>query len=170
MGGLFDSDWDTNQWTGLSNSDSGGGSSFDWGSVFGSLSDGGYGGGSDTSSGSSSSGLWGTVASWFGGGSGGGSGSSVNWGQAILSGLGSAADAYATKANTKEAAEEAGKQQRKTGAFAADLQDYYGQLGKQRKRTALDTYGQFSLTNRFAPNMTAQAPLDMVAKPNPGNY
>lgn len=78
----------------------------------------------------------------------------------LLAGLGGAADAYLGE----KAMRERGKQDRLSIGYAADLQDYYGQLNKQRKRIALDTYGQFSLLNGGTNAPAVQVP----AKPNPG--
>lgn len=101
------------------------------------------------------------------GSSSGGTGG-VNWSQALLSGLGSAADSYMGAKMDEKTAARMGLEQRKTAAFAGELEDYYKQKGKQRKRVALDTYGQFSTTNRWAPNMTAAPAVEVPVKPNPG--
>lgn len=131
--------------------------SFDWGSVWGG---GDSAWGSSSSSGSSGgfwSGILSGVSSWFGDDDD--NGNSSSWWNAA-SGV---AGAYLSK----EAMEEKGKQDRQTTAFEAELADYYKQKDKQRKRVALDTYGQFSLMNRWAPNATAAPALDTPAKPNP---
>lgn len=132
----------------------------DWGSMFGSAM-GGQGGSSlmgDFDWGSAISGLFG------GGGSSGGS-SSGDYGdifKAILGGVGG----YATAKMDEKSLKEAGKQQRKTLSFQAQLGDFYNQKDKVRKRAALDTYGQFSLLDRYAPNRTAARPIDAPPMPS----
>lgn len=108
-----------------------------------------------------SSGFWGTLGSWTSKFLGGGSNSSGNIYEGILSGLGGAADALISK----EAVEEQGKQSRKTLDFKYALEDFYAQKDKVRKRAALDTYGQFSTMNRWAPNATAAPAIDQPNKP-----
>ena len=98
----------------------------------------------------------------------GASGGGTNWSQALLSGLGSAADAYMGNKMDEKTVARAGMEQRKSAAFAAELEDYYKQKGKQRKRVSLDTYGQFSTTNRWAPNMVAAQPVQVPTMPTPG--
>ena len=112
----------------------------------------------------------GAYNAYTGGNSGGGSsgGNGINWGQAILGGISAYASSSSKSKQGVAEYREKGMQDRKTGAFAADLTDYYAQANKQRKRLALDTYGQFSLTNRYAPNMTAPAPIAVPNKPGPG--
>lgn len=130
-------------------SGSGSGSSFDWSSL-----------GGDTGSGGG--GFWGSVVNWGSkllGGGGGSSSSNIYSG--ILGGLNGAANAYISK----EAVEQSGKESRKTLDFKAALEDYYAQKGKVRKRAALDTYGQFSTMDRWAPNATAAPPIDLPNKP-----
>jgi hypothetical protein len=108
------------------------------------------------------SGGWGSVladiGSSFLGGTGGASGSIF---EAMLGGLGGAADAFLSK----EAVEESGKQNRRTLDFKAALDDYYQQKNKVRKRAALDTYGQFSTMDRWAPGARPAPALDQPAKP-----
>lgn len=124
-----------------------GGSDSWWGGMF-----------SDGSSGST----WGKIWDWGSGLlGGGGSGGSGNIYEGILGGLGGAADALISK----EAVEEQGKQHRKTTDFTASLEDYYKQKDKVRKRGALDTYGQFSTVDRWAPNAQPARPIDMPSKP-----
>lgn len=130
-----------------------------------------FGGGGSSSSGSGS--FWGNVGSALGGlfGSSGGSNSGGNnsniWGT-ILSGLGGAAQGYLSGKDLKEGIAERGKQDRKTIDFEYALKDLYDQKNKARKRVALDTYGQFSLTDKFAPGMGNAAPVDVPNKPNAG--
>lgn len=123
--------------------------------VAGALGSGGSKGGSS---------LWGAAGSFLGGmlggGSGGGSGSSNIW-QSILGGLGGAAQSFMDEKQLREA----GKEQRKTLRYGAELQDFYAQKDKYRKRRALDTYGQFSLMDRYAPGYTAAPPLDQPTMP-----
>lgn len=91
-------------------------------------------------------------------------GSSNLWG-AVLGGIGTAAgsklDAKAASALTKLQ----GDEQRKTIGYTAALDDYYNQKNKIRQRKALDTYGQFSMLSRYAPNYQAPAPLDQPQMP-----
>lgn len=106
------------------------------------------------------------LSNLFGGGGGGGS-SSI-WGdifKAILGGVGSSADAKLGIEMAEKKAMIEGKEDRKTLDFTGQLNDYYSQLGKQRKRLALDTYGQFDLTKRWAPNYTPAAPVQVPTKP-----
>jgi hypothetical protein len=157
-GGVLDSGGggDVGSWTDYLGGDWGDGS----GSFLGDLGSGGSG-----SSGSSGSSF---LSSLFGGGGqSGGSGSNIFG--SLLAGLGGAADNYEKGVISKEAVQEQGKQQRKTAGFEADLLDYYKQKDKVRKRTALDTYGQFSTLNRYAPNYQAAPAIDMPAKPSPGS-
>jgi hypothetical protein len=159
--GVFDytgGDWGDGSgwgdWGSLGGDNSGlGDGSFDWSSL----------GGDDSSGGSS---WWSKLFSGSGSGSGGSSGSGIFG--ALLSGLGGAADNYEKGVISKEAVEEQGKQQRKTAGFEADLLDYYKQKDKVRKRTALDTYGQFSTMNKWAPGAKPAAPIDMPLKPTAG--
>lgn len=172
----FGSDNGSDFWSGFGDGgvlDSGGGGGGSWTDYLG--GDWGDGSGSflgdlgGDSGGGSSSGGWGNIVkSIFGGGSGSGSSGSGIFG-ALLSGLGGAADNYSKGVISKEAVQEQGKQQRKTAGFEADLLDYYKQKDKVRKRTALDTYGQFSTMNRWAPNATPSPAIDMPPKPSPGS-
>lgn len=110
----------------------------------------------------SGSGGWlSTIGGWASNFLGGGSNSSGNIYEGILAGLGGAAGSLISK----DAVEEEGKQQRKTLDFRMALEDYYNQKDKVRKRAALDTYGQFSTMNRWAPNATPAPPIDMPNKP-----
>lgn len=103
------------------------------------------------------------LTSLFGGGS---SGSSNLWG-AILGGLGGAASAYLSGKDADKAIGRQGIESRKTLGYGAALDDYYSQKNKIRQRKALDTYGQFSLLSRYAPNYQAPAPLDQPQMPDP---
>lgn len=105
------------------------------------------------------------------GGSGGGGGSSSIWGdifKSILGGVGSSADAKLGVEMAEKKARIEGTEDRKTLDFTSQLNDYNAQLGKQRKRTALDTYGQFDLTKRWAPtaNITTP-PVQVPTRPTP---
>lgn len=114
--------------------------------------------------------LAGTAASAAGSGwlsnlfGGGGSSGSNSLFQGILGGLGAAADAYMGE----KAQREKGRQERQTIGYAAELEDFYQQKNKARKRAALDTYGQFSLMSRYAPTASRMVPLDQPAKPGLG--
>lgn len=156
--------WGTNLFnSGSSGNFGGGGGGFDWGSVAGAGITSALGGGGGGSSSGSSGGFWSNlIGSMFGGGGSGGSGGNI-W-SGVLAGLGTAAQAYMDK----EAVEQAGKEQRKSTLFEAELLDYYKQKDKGRKRAALDTYGQFSLTSRYAPNANFNVPLDQPNKPGLG--
>lgn len=111
--------------------------------------------------------LWGSLGSLASnylsgrnsGGTTGSTGGSIF--EAMLGGLGGAADAFLSK----EAVEESGKQNRRTLDFKAALDDYYLQKNKVRKRAALDTYGQFSTMDRWAPGARPAPALDQPAKP-----
>ena len=152
---IWDGD-DDDIWNGGEEGNFGDDEGFDWGDY--------WGGGEDTwgdSSGDSGS-VWGDIlrgiGSYFGGSGDSNGNASALWGFAS-----GAAGAYLNK----EAVEEQGRQARKTTEYEAALADYYQQKGKSRKRVALDTYGQFSLMNRWAPNATAAPALDMPTKPTP---
>lgn len=122
---------------------------------------------------SSGGGFWGNLGSAIGGlfSSSGGSSSGGNnsniWGS-LLSGLGGAAQGYLSGKDLKEANESRGKEDRKTIDFEYALKDFYDQKNKARKRVALDTYGQFSLTDKFAPGMGNAKPVDVPTKPTAG--
>lgn len=164
-------------------------SDFDWGSVFGtfgggatdygtsSLGDTNWGSwlGTDTTdwssllnggggSSSSSSG-WGSFFNGLLGGSNNSSGLGTNIFSALLGGIGGAADAKLQLKMAQDLARIGGEEDRKTLGYSADLKDYYDQKNKYRKKVALDTYGQFSLLDRWAPNYVPPAPIDQPAKP-----
>lgn len=137
-----DSYIDSSWWSGSSNSGDSGG--FSWGNIIGGL---------------------------FGGGSSNNSGSNI-WGQMLAGAVGGAGqqgmNAETIKMqgdNAIRGIQESAKQSRQTANFAAELKDYYDQKGKAAKRNALDTYGQFSLTDRYAPNMAKVAPIAVPTKP-----
>lgn len=123
------------------------------------------------SGGSSGGGFWSGVGDFVGGLFGSGGSSSNNnsniWGS-LLSGLGGAAQGYLSGKDIKESVEARGKEDRKTIDFEYALKDFYDQKDKARKRVALDTYGQFSLTDKFAPGMGNARPVDVPTKPNAG--
>lgn len=94
---------------------------------------------------------------------GGGSGDIF---KAILGGIGGSADAKLMIEAAQKKAEIEGKEQRKSLDFSAQLDDFYNQKGKERKRLALDTYGQFDLTKRWAPNYAPNVPpVQVPTKP-----
>lgn len=129
---------------------------FDWGDLLG-TSGGNSGGGWANTIGNIAGGL-------FGGGGQQGAGGGNIWGS-LLSGLGGAASGYLSGKDLKESVALKAKEDRRTIGFEYDLKDYYEQLGKQRKRVALDTYGQFSLLgNSVTPTPAVQVPT----KPNGG--
>lgn len=101
--------------------------------------------------------------SLFGGGSGGsGSGSNSSLWTSLLGGLGGAAQGYLSGKDLKEGIEARGREDRRTAGYTAELADFYRQKDKVRKRTALDTYGQFSL----AGNISSPG-IDLPNKPSP---
>lgn len=153
--------------------DSGG---FDWGSLWGDVAgevgDSGFNWGDLVSDGGGSSGSsWGdwakTVGGLFGGGEGGSSDYSNIFG-AMLGGLAGGADAKLGIEMVREKAKLEGAEERRSLGFAADLEDFYKQKDKSRKRAAIDTYGQFSLMDRWAPNATAAPGVDVPNKPVAG--
>lgn len=105
--------------------------------------------GSAMSSGSSGGSIWGSVF------------------QAVLGGLGSSSEAKLSMKMMEEGGKLKGYEDRKTLDFTAQLEDYYKQEDKVRKRAALDTYGQFSLLKKYAPNMKQATPLSSFTKPTP---
>lgn len=156
MDGLGSSDWGD-----LFGAGNDGGSSFDWGNV--NVSD-WFGGGSGMDMGSSSGGSgWG---SFFGnlakGFSGDGSDGNI-WSQILAGGM----NGYASAGLNQKLLETKGKEDRKSTAFEAELVDFYKQQDKQRKRAALDTYGQFSTIKNWSPNYTAAPPVQVPTKPTP---
>lgn len=136
-------------------------------------SGGGFGGltSSAASTGSSGGGWMSAVGSLFGGS--GGSSSGNMWGnifQGILGGLGAMASGSGQKGPS--VGEQVGLTQfqateaRRNIGFAADMEDYYKQKDKMRRRAALDTYGQFSLLSKYAPNYQPAAPIDPGVRPS----
>lgn len=88
--------------------------------------------------------------------------------KAILGGIGGSADAKLMVELAEKKAKAEGVEQRKSLDFSAQLEDYYGQLNKNRKRVALDTYGQFDLTKRWAPSANVTVPpVQVPTKPVP---
>ena len=88
--------------------------------------------------------------------------------KAILGGIGGSSEAKLAIEMVKEKATLEGREQRKSLDFSAALEDFYGQQNKYRKRAALDTYGTFSLRNRYAPNMPSPPPVQVPQKPTVG--
>lgn len=149
-------------------------SGFDWGDAWDTASDWfGSSGGSSALSGSDSGGTdWGKWASSIGNFFGGSDGSqSSGWNNifgAMLGGLAGGADAKLGLEAVREKAKLEGQEERKSLGFAGDLEDYYKQKEKARKRTAIDTYGQFSLMDRWAPNAAPAPAVDVPNKPVAG--
>jgi hypothetical protein len=87
---------------------------------------------------------------------------------AVLGGVSASA---AAKGSEKEV-EQAGKEERKTLAFASDLEYFRNQQLRKERSGALDSaYNQFSTVRNFAPNFKPGTGLDAVpTKPNPGAY
>lgn len=134
----------------------GGGGAFDWTDAAQGIYDGVAGG----SGGSGGGGWMQSIGNLFSNDGQGGGGYSDIFG-AMLGGLGGAAQAFMDK----DALEQAGKEQRRTLGYGAALEDYYKQQDTARKRVALDTYGQFSLMDRWAPNYRPPARPAPPAKP-----
>lgn len=147
--------------------------------AFSSLGSSGSSWGSLFSGGSSGGGFWSGVVSGlgslFGGGSGGGgsSGGSNMWGnifQGILGGLGGMASGGGDEGLTVEQRigliKEQSHEQRRNIGFAADMEDFTKQRNKIRQRAALDTYGQFSLLGRYAPNYKDTPAIDPGVRPS----
>jgi hypothetical protein len=180
---LGDSSDSSSFWGDLFSSNSGGDSGVggNWTDYFGSggAGDGGWGdflntpdwtsdmGGSGTD-GSGGGGWMNMVGKMFGGGGQGGSGGGIFG--ALLSGLGGAAGSWMDGKNSEKAMKMKGEQDRKTLAYTADLEDYFKQKDKVRKRVGLDTYGQFSQLKRWAPNYVDTPMPDQPAKPTPTGY
>ena len=157
--------------------DSGGGSTDWWSSIGDGWLGGDNSGGSDGfgwtdyaqdiyddyTSGDDSGVNWGGMFnSLFGGGSGGNdSGGGNIWAKMLAGGVGGAAQSLIDEKTVREQ----GKQQRQTYSFQAELADFYNQKDKARKRAALDTYGQFSLMDRWAPNTVSTPSIDVPTKP-----
>lgn len=97
------------------------------------------------------------LSSLFGGGSSGGS-SGINWGDAIIAGIGAYSSSRSSDKNNKnnsklnkELVGLQGIEARKTTEFERALDYYYQQKDKLVKREALDTYGAFSRLSDYAP-------------------
>lgn len=147
---------DIGGWTDIFGGGGGGGGIFDWTDSAQGIYDGITGG-------DSGGGGWmETIGNLFGGGDGGGGGGYGDIFGAMLGGLGGAAQAFLDK----DAVREMGKEQRRNMEFGAALEDYYKQQDTARKRLALDTYGQFSLMDRWAPNYKPAPPVQTPGKPN----
>ena len=111
---------------------------------------------------------WDTAASWYDSGSSSGGDSNI-WG-AIISGIGSAAGGYMSGQAAKGQSEDneklvglRGLEERKSLAFAAQLEDLYKQKEKSRKRLALNSYGQYNLLGNIMP--TSSPPVEVPATP-----
>lgn len=153
-----DSNWwqDVGEWAFTGDGGSSGLSGMDWGDLLG--TDGGGGSNWLGTAGKLAGNLFG------GGGQQGAAGGGNIWGS-LLGGLSGAAGQYLKGKDLKEQAEAQGREMRRTAGFTADLEDYYSQLNKQRKRVALDTYGQFSLLGN---NVTNTPGVTVPGKPNAG--
>lgn len=143
-------DWDDLFGRGDGSSGLGG---FDFDRILDSMDSWGDGGGD------SGSGFWKGLSSLFGGGGDGDSGNI--FGKMLAGGLGSMAEGLISE----KAVKEAGKQARQNYSFQAELADFYSQKDKARKRAALDTYGQFSLLDRWAPGTQSTPQVDLPNKP-----
>lgn len=98
----------------------------------------------------------------------------VTVGGAVVSGV--AAEKKAKKdrenanADRKAATREEALYSGVLSAFEREQEDYYDQLGRQRKQRGLDTFRQFSTTNQFAPNMVSgDTNIVLPEKPNVAN-
>lgn len=166
--GWLNDDSSSSWWSDVGDGWLSGDSSFDWNSVWDTAGDwfGSSGGGDD------GGGSWlSSLGSLFGGGdsgSGGGGGWMNNIFSAMLGGIGGGAEAKLGIEMVKEKAKLEGAEERKTLGFAADLEDFYKQKDKARKRAALDTYGQFSLMDRWAPNAAPAPAVEVPNKPTAG--
>lgn len=129
--------------------------SFDWGNL--DLGDIGFGGGGGSSSSGGGTDFWKGLGNFLGGQNGEGS----IFGKMLAGGLGGMAQSLIDEKTVKEA----GRQQRQTYSFQAELQDFYNQKDKARKRAALDTFGQFSLMDRWAPNAQPAPGVQVPEKP-----
>lgn len=139
-----------------------GSSGTNWGSLLG-----GSGGGG---------GFWSSIASGIGGlfSGGGSSGGGGNmWGnifQGLLGGIGAAVGGGGDEGLSMQERiglmQEESHEARRNIGFAADMEDFYKQKDKMRKRAALDTYGQFSLLSKYAPNYTPAPPVDPGVRPS----
>lgn len=131
--------------------------------------------GGNTSSSSSSWDWLNELGGLFGGSKDSSSSSSSGWGNifsAMLGGVGGSADAKMAEGMVNKKGEwdirntqEQGRQQRMTLDFTEQLEDYNKQKDKYRKRAALDTYGQFSLTDRYAPGGVAAPAVSVPTRP-----
>lgn len=122
-----------------------------------------------------SSGFWSNVGSavsgLFGGGSGSGQQSAgSNIFATMLGGINGSADAKLAVEMAERKARIEGDEARKTSAFELELKEHYLQKDKARKRAALDTYGQFSLMDRYAPSRTDTPAVQVPAKPTAQGY
>src|SRR6187431_1280051 len=97
--------------------------------------------------------LWSSIGNLFGGGGSDSGGNGwTNIFQAILGGIGGSADAKLNVELFQKKAQAEGLESRKGSLFEYQLKDLSQQQDKYRKRTALDTYGQFNQIKKWAPN------------------
>lgn len=122
---------------------------------------------------------WDTAKNWgstiyesYNSASSGGSSNSL-W-SSVLSGVGSYASDYLqrkdnkdSRAATLEAQRQKGLEDRRSVAFAADLEDHYKQLNKSRDKKALDSYAGLSLSRGA---MSSNPDVVLPAKPKPEDY
>ena len=117
------------------------------------------------------SGWWSSVSSGVGKYFSSGSG----WGDllgGVMAGIGGSAAAKREDKASEQSHEWAlalaalkGGEDRRTLDFQAQLDDFYKQKDKQRQRTALDTYGQFSVQHRRTPGYSTTASVDVPTQP-----
>lgn len=112
---------------------------------------------------------WDTAASWYSDSGSSSSGNGNIWG-AIISGIGSAAGGYMSGKAAEGSSQDneklvglKGIEDRKSLAFAGQLEDFYKQKEKQRKRASLNSYGQYNLMGKIMP--TSTPPVDVPAQP-----
>lgn len=141
-----------------------------WGAVLGGLGQAAAGAASSGSSGGGG-GFWSSVAS----GAGSYFSSGKGWGDLLGGAMAGVAGSAAANRQDQQLAQShewalalaalKGAEDRATLDLQGQLEDYYLQKGKQRQRTALDTYGQFSVQHRRTPGFTASPAVDVPNKP-----
>lgn len=99
----------------------------------------------------------------------------LSWGQlftAVLGGVAASSERRAQRDDTREGAEAAGRENRRTASFENDLEYFRNQQLRHERGRSLDTnYNQFSTVRNFAPNFKPGTGLDaMPTKPKPGDY
>ncbi len=98
----------------------------------------------------------------------------ITVGGSVISGIGQEKKAKKDRENAnadrKAATREEALYSGVLSSFEREQDDYYEQLGRQRKQRGLDTFRQFSTTNQFAPNMVSgDTNIVLPDKPNVAN-